>query len=81
MKEYFLRLLQRFLIWLEADPRFQRVKELVLEAKNLKTSDGREVSGIRKRDQVLNQLLLEFPESLRRDLNYFIEQVLQLEKE
>jgi hypothetical protein len=58
------------------DPRLVRVRELVVWANELRVRD-QEVTGERKRHQVLNRLVEEFPDAKRRDLALMIEQVLQ----
>lgn len=76
MKKYLLKIARFALRWLEDDPRLGRVRELVAAAEGL-TAKGQPVRGERKRNQVLNQLVTEFPDSRRRDLSYLIERVLQ----
>jgi hypothetical protein len=72
MKGYLVKALKALLFYFEeVDPRLNRVREVVAWAGEF------EASGERKRAQALNKLAAEFPEALRRDLGFMIEQVLQ----
>ena len=77
MRKFLLRLLMAAVKSLsEPDPRQARVREVVAWADSLNVR-GQAVSGERKRNQALNKLITEFPDSRSRDLAYLIEQVLQ----
>ena len=75
MKKYLILALKLALAYFDpappADPRLARVREVVAWAGEFAAS------GERKRAQALNKLASEFPEAVRRDLSYMIEQVLQ----
>ncbi len=72
MKAYIVKFLKIALYYFEeVDPRLARVKEVVAWAGEF------DASGERKRAQALNKLAAEFPEAVRRDLAFMIEQVLQ----
>lgn len=79
MKAYIVRLLRKLLNWLEApaDPVvLARVRELVSWAETL-TVRGEKVSGERKRGQVINRLITEFPDIKASELSYLLELVLR----
>ena len=77
MRKFLLRLLMGAVKLLaEPDPRQARVREVVTWADSLNVR-GQVVSGERKRNQALNRLVVEFPDSRKRDLSFLIEQVLQ----
>jgi hypothetical protein len=72
MRAYIVKALKALLFYFEeVDPRLQRVREVVAWAGEI------DASGERKRGQALNKLAAEFPEAIRRDLAFMIEQVLQ----
>ncbi len=74
MKKFLVRLLKAMLRELiQPHPYEKRTLELVNWANEYHAN----VNGERKRHQVLNQLVMEFPAVRRRDLALAIEQVLQ----
>lgn len=80
MKSFILKALKALIVYLEGnpapDPKLFRVRELVVWADSIRLKD-KELSGERKRHQVINQLISEFPGVPTRDLSYLIEIVLQ----
>ena len=59
-------------------PELHRTAQLVKEWEAVKLDRaGKEVSGERKRNQVLNRLASEFPETPKKSLSLFIELVVQ----
>jgi len=77
MRGLLVKGLEKLLRFLKSyNPEYARAKELILWAETLRSHD-KLVSGERKRNQVLNRLVSEFPDSRHKDLALLVEQVLQ----
>ena len=64
-------------LFITADPRVEKVRELIRQADALHASNGNKVDGQRKRSWVLNNLITAFPDAKVKDLSFLIEHVIQ----
>jgi hypothetical protein len=75
MTQTLLRVLVKVVLYLAGHPEVvARVRDLVATVNHL------DVNGERKRSQVLNALISEFPQTKEKDLAFLLELVLQAQK-